>query len=138
MLNGVAYGLILVLLLLRRFRHLIIWLLLANLLANARTHTPPGTVVETGISVGPGEAVITVTDNGPGIPPDIQARVFERFYRPDTSRTRASGGSGLGLAIVATIVAAHGGSVRHEPTPGGGATMVVRLPLGGPSGARPA
>ena len=52
---------------------------------------------------------------------------------PDTSRTRASGGSGLGLAIVATIVAAHGGKVRHEPTPGGGATVVVRLPVAGPT-----
>ena len=63
----------------------------ANLLANARTHTPPGTAVETGISVGPGEAVITVTDNGPGIPPDIQTRVFERFTRADVSRVRTPG-----------------------------------------------
>ena len=88
----------------------------ANLLANARTHTPPGTVVETAISVGPGEAVITVTDNGPGIPPDIQARVFERFTRADTSRVRtpgaaAGGSTGLGLAIVAAVVEAHRGRV---------------------------
>ena len=63
----------------------------ANLLANARTHTPPGTEVETGVAVGTGEAVITVTDNGPGIPADIQARVFERFTRADVSRVRTPG-----------------------------------------------
>lgn len=109
-----------------------------NLVGNTVQHTPPGTAVEIAVRASEGWATLEVRDHGPGIAAEDSARVFERFYRPDTSRTRASGGSGLGLAIVATIVAAHGGSVRHEPTPGGGATMVVRLPLGGPSGARPA
>lgn len=107
-----------------------------NLVGNTVQHTPPGTAVEVVVRsedvAGKGWAVLEVRDHGPGISEADSARVFERFYRPDSSRTRASGGSGLGLAIVATIVAAHGGSVRHEPTPGGGATIVVRLPVGGP------
>jgi two-component system, OmpR family, sensor kinase len=95
----------------------------ANLLANARTHTPPGTVVETGVSVAPGEAVITVTDNGPGIPTDIQPRVFERFTRADVSRVRTPGAAagastGLGLAIVAAVVEAHHGRVMVSSVPG--------------------
>lgn len=105
-----------------------------NLVGNTVQHTPLGTPVEIAVHADGGWAVLEVRDHGPGIAPEDSARVFERFYRPDTSRTRASGGSGLGLAIVATIVAAHGGSVRHEPTPGGGATMVVHLPLAGPPG----
>ncbi len=111
-----------------------------NLIGNAVQHTPPGTAVEVAVRTEMAEgdtaqswAVLEVRDHGPGIAPEDSARVFERFYRPDSSRTRASGGSGLGLAIVATIVAAHGGSVRHEPTPGGGATIVVRLPVSGPT-----
>ena len=104
-----------------------------NLVGNTVQHTPPGTAVEIAVRAEPDGAVLEVIDHGPGIAPEDSARVFERFYRPDTSRTRASGGSGLGLAIVATIVAAHGGSVRHEPTPGGGATIVVRLPQAGPA-----
>lgn len=104
-----------------------------NLVGNTVQHTPRGTAVEIAVRQEPdGWAAIEVVDHGPGIAPEDSARVFERFYRPDTSRTRASGGSGLGLAIVATIVAAHGGSVRHEPTPGGGATIAVRLPVAGP------
>lgn len=107
-----------------------------NLVGNTVQHTPSGTPVE--IAVGPdvdapGWAVLEVRDHGPGIAEADSARVFERFYRPDSSRTRSSGGSGLGLAIVATIVAAHGGTVRHQPTPGGGATIVVRLPVDGPT-----
>ena len=101
-----------------------------NLIGNAVQHTPTGTPVEVAVhAAADGAAVLEVRDHGPGIAPANAERVFERFYRPDSSRARISGGSGLGLAIVATIVAAHGGTVRHEPTPGGGATMVVRLPL---------
>jgi two-component system OmpR family sensor kinase len=70
-----------------------------------------------------------VRDHGPGISEDEASKVFERFYRADTSRTRETGGSGLGLAIVAAIVGSHGGSVRVEPTDGGGATLVVALPV---------
>jgi two-component system OmpR family sensor kinase len=95
----------------------------ANLLANARTHTPPGTRVETGLSVHGGTAVLTVTDNGPGVPGDIQSRVFERFTRADTSRVRSAGAeqgasTGLGLAIVAAVVEAHQGSVTVSSVPG--------------------
>ena len=74
-------------------------------------------------------AIVRVADQGPGIDPDHGPRVFDRFYRADPGRSRDSGGTGLGLSIAASIVAAHGGSLSHEPTPGGGATFVVRLPL---------
>jgi two-component system OmpR family sensor kinase len=77
----------------------------------------------------PGWAVVEVRDNGPGIPPEHAARVFERFYRVDASRTRESGGAGLGMAIVAAIVEAHHGRVELAPTPGGGTTVRVWLPV---------
>ncbi len=91
---------------------------LANLLANARNHTPPGTVVVTGVRREPGGAVLTVTDNGPGIPPDLQPEIFGRFVRGDTSRSRAAGSTGLGLAIVAAVISAHGGTVTVQSRPG--------------------
>jgi two-component system OmpR family sensor kinase len=91
---------------------------IGNLLANARLHTPAGTTVTAALEPsGPG-AVITVTDDGPGIDPEAQGTLFERFTRGDESRSRASGSTGLGLAIVAAIVAAHGGSVHVESAPG--------------------
>ncbi len=95
----------------------------ANLLANARTHTPAGTRVETGLSVAGGAAVLTVTDDGPGVPPEIQDNMFERFTRADTSRVRAAGAgsgasTGLGLAIVSAVVEAHQGSVTVSSVPG--------------------
>ncbi len=113
----------------------------ANLLANARTHTPPGTSVETGVVVGPSEAVITVTDDGPGIPPDIQARVFERFTRADVSRVRtpgalAGGSTGLGLAIVAAVVEAHRGRVAVTSQPGQ-TRFTVTIPLAAPAPTPP-
>lgn len=74
-------------------------------------------------------AVVEVRDHGPGVPAEDAPRVFERFYRADVSRNRETGGSGLGLAIVATIVAAHGGTVRMLTTPGGGATVRMTFPL---------
>ena len=76
-----------------------------------------------------GSGEVRVVDHGPGIPVEHGANVFDRFYRADTGRSRDSGGTGLGLSIVAAIVAAHGGTIWHEATPGGGATFVVRLPL---------
>ncbi|MFT3860701.1 sensor histidine kinase [Micropruina sp.] len=93
---------------------------LANLLANARTHTPPGTDVRTAVRVENGRAVLTVTDNGPGIPAGLQAQVFERFTRADTSRVRKQGGSstGLGLAIVVAVVTAHHGTASVQSEPG--------------------
>jgi two-component system OmpR family sensor kinase len=99
---------------------------------NALRYTPEGTPIELAVGVrgtGGGErSVIEVRDHGPGISEEDAAKVFERFYRADTSRTRETGGSGLGLAIVAAIVGSHGGTVRVERTDGGGATLVVSLP----------
>jgi two-component system OmpR family sensor kinase len=84
---------------------------LANLLANACTHAPPGTSVTTSLSVDAGTVVLRVADDGPGIPAGLQGEVFERFARGDSSRSRRDGGTGLGLAIVARVMNAHGGSV---------------------------
>ncbi len=102
----------------------------ANLLANARTHTPAGTRVETALRAEGGVAVISVTDNGPGVPAEIRESVFERFTRADASRVRQAGGSstGLGLAIVSAVVNAHGGQVGLESEPGR-TTFSVRIPL---------
>lgn len=101
-----------------------------NLLANARTHTPAGTRVETGIAIINNQAVISVTDNGRGIPAELQDQVFERFTRADASRVRSSegGSTGLGLAIVAAVIDAHHGHVEVESEPGR-TTFSIRLPL---------
>jgi two-component system OmpR family sensor kinase len=94
---------------------------LTNLLANARTHTPAGTLVTVGLRESPGSAVLTVRDTGPGIPADLQPTVFERFARGSTGRARAGNdtqSTGLGLAIVDAVVAAHGGRVDVRSVPG--------------------
>lgn len=102
----------------------------SNLLDNVRLHTPAASPVELIVAADGAEAVqLRVVDHGPGIDPAVAERIFDRFYRADDGRSRDRGGSGLGLSIVRSIVAAHGGSVAHEPTPGGGATFVVRLPV---------
>ncbi len=100
---------------------------LGNLVGNALTHT--GAPVTVRVSTASGSAVVDVADAGPGIPEQDKPRVFERFYRSDSSRTRTSGGTGLGLSIVAALVAAHRGTVEVLDTPGGGATFRVTLPL---------
>ncbi len=105
----------------------------ANLLTNALRYTPEGSPIEIAVGVqqvlhGHSDAVLEIRDHGPGISEADAARVFERFYRADTSRTRETGGTGLGLAIVAALVAQHDGSVRLTDTPGGGATLSIRLP----------
>jgi len=117
---------------------------IANLLANARIHTPAGTHVELRLDVHPGshragadraqgqEVVLEVVDDGPGIPAALVPTVFERFARADSSRSRAAGSTGLGLAIVAAVVEAHGGTVTVESEPG---RTVVRVVL--PSAAAP-
>ena len=74
------------------------------------------------------DALLEVADTGPGLGAEVRERVFERFYRADSSRTRQSGGSGLGLSIVAALVAAHGGTVNVESPEGGGAVFRVLLP----------
>ena len=101
----------------------------ANLLSNARTHTPPATPISVSVQMDADSAVIAVADRGPGMTAEHADRVFERFFRVDPSRARASGGSGLGLSIVAAIVAAHQGTVTVETAPGEGARFTVRLPL---------
>ncbi len=100
---------------------------LGNLVANVRVHGGQRTPVEIVLRAGEPEAELRVVDHGPGIDPELAPRVFDRFYRADAGRSRDNGGTGLGLAIVAAIVAAHGGRLWHEATPGGGATFVVRL-----------
>lgn len=105
-----------------------------NLLNNAVLHTPEGTHVEVTVSTsvdaaGMGIAAVTVADDGPGIPTDAAERIFERFYRVDSARSRHTGGTGLGLSIVAAIIAAHGGTVTLDQTAASGTTMVVTLPL---------
>ena len=106
----------------------------ANLLTNAMRYTPAGTPLEIAVGVRedvPGYplSVIEVRDHGPGIHGEDRERVFERFYRTDTSRSRETGGTGLGLSIVAAILEQHDGSVHIEETPGGGATFVISLPF---------
>ena len=105
-----------------------------NLVANALRHTPAGTPVEVAVGHDTEGVALEVRDHGDGVPPEASVKVFERFYRADPSRGRATGGgSGLGLAIVAAIVAQHHGRVGVAETPGGGATFVVRLPQATPS-----
>lgn len=105
-----------------------------NLLANARVHTPEGTHVVASLAVDAAaqEAVIAVSDDGPGIPPELQSTLFERFARGDSSRNRATGSTGLGLAIVLAVVEAHGGTVDVSSEPGS-TVFTVRLPLVAPS-----
>jgi two-component system OmpR family sensor kinase len=100
----------------------------ANLLANARVHTPRGTPVRVRLAHEGTRAVLEVADDGPGLGPD-PARVFERFYRSDASRARARGGSGLGLSIVAAVSEAHGGRATAGASASGGALVRVELPL---------
>ena len=106
----------------------------ANLLANARKHTPPGAPVEVRLAAEDGSAVLEVADHGPGLRPEEAARAFERFYRADPSRARGGGGSGLGLSIVAAIAEAHRGTATLETAPGEGARFRVSLPLAPPTG----
>ncbi|WP_138443951.1 sensor histidine kinase [Sinomonas susongensis] len=92
---------------------------MVNLLSNARKHTDLGTTITTGVTrSATGEAVITVTDTGPGVPPELQKKVFSRFTRADKARTGTEGSTGLGLSIVQAIVDAHGGSVELTSRPG--------------------
>lgn len=102
---------------------------IGNLVANARIHTPAATPLEVAVSRVGGGTEVRVVDHGPGIAAADRSGVFDRFYRADSGRSRDNGGAGLGLSIADSIVAAHGGTIRVEDTPGGGATFVVTLPL---------
>ena len=102
-----------------------------NLMGNAVRFTPDGSPIEISVEVNEERqmGVISIIDHGEGIPPQIREKIFQRFWRADSSRNRDTGGSGLGLAIAAAIVAAHKGEVQVLETPGGGATFQVSLPL---------
>jgi len=102
---------------------------LGNLVSNALHHTPVDAPITISVGTREGEAIVEVADTGPGLSDEQKARVFERFYRADSARTRSTGGSGLGLSIVAALVAAHNGKVTVTDTPNHGATFTVHLPL---------
>jgi two-component system OmpR family sensor kinase len=102
----------------------------ANLLANARTHTPVGTKIDVSIIQGEDGVRIRIADNGPGLSEKDQAQIFERFYRADASRVRTDGeGTGLGLSIVEAVMRAHAGQVSVESELGKGATFTLFFPL---------
>ena len=98
---------------------------LGNLLLNAATHTPAGTLIEVQAQLADEALVLSVADHGPGIPPEWLPRIFEKFFRAPTAPT---GGSGLGLTIVKGFVEAHGGTIAVENRPDGGARFTIRLP----------
>ncbi|HUQ56330.1 sensor histidine kinase [Lentzea sp.] len=100
-----------------------------NLIGNAATYTPPGTAVRIGVGTANGRAVLEVADQGPGLPAHRAARVFDRFYRADHSRTRAGGANaGLGLAIARALARAHDGDVELDTAVGEGACFRLTLP----------
>ncbi|MFO0845550.1 MAG: ATP-binding protein [Gemmataceae bacterium] len=99
----------------------------SNLVDNALKFTPGGGAVRVSVWADDGEAMLRVRDTGPGIPPEDQPHLFERFFRADRARRR-EGGSGLGLSICQALVASHGGSIRIDSTPGRGTEVTVTLP----------
>lgn len=103
----------------------------ANLLANARVHTPAGTSIKVAISQGEKEILVSVSDNGPGLSDADREKIFERFYRVDASRQRSNGadGSGLGLSIVDAVMRAHGGHVSVDSKLSEGSTFTLHFPL---------
>ena len=101
---------------------------LRNLIDNAIRYSPENTRVGIGIRSKDGLVAVSVTDQGEGLSPEDQERVFERFYRVDAARSRHTGGTGLGLSIVKHVVANHGGEVTLWSRPGQGSTFTIRLP----------
>jgi signal transduction histidine kinase len=99
-----------------------------NLIANAVQHTPGDSPVTVTVADDRGTGLLTVADTGPGLAPEQASQVFERFYRTDEARTRATGGTGLGLAIAASLTAAHDGQITVDTEPGRGAAFTIRLP----------
>lgn len=100
-----------------------------NLMENAVKYTQPGGVVRVTLTREGRDAILTVADNGPGIPKENLPHIFDRFYRVDKARSRESGGTGLGLSIVHQLVLYHGGSIRVESEEGKGSTFIVEMPL---------
>ncbi len=109
---------------------------LDNLLDNAARYAPAGSTVRLAARQDGTDWVFSVSDQGPGVPADQRQRIFERFGRADSARTRGQGGAGLGLALGSVIAAAHGGSLEHVDGPGPGATFRLRLPAVQPGGSR--
>jgi two-component system sensor histidine kinase BaeS len=103
--------------------------ILRNLLRNAIAHTPTGGTIEVGAAACGNEMFISVRDTGIGIQPEHLPYIFDRFYRADPARARATGGSGLGLAIVKQLVEAHGGRIDVASSTGAGTTFTFTLPL---------
>jgi two-component system OmpR family sensor kinase len=101
---------------------------LDNLLANVRDHTDPGTTGTVTLAASDGTATLTVADNGPGMSPDEAAHAFERFWQAEPTATHPRPGTGLGLAIVAELVAAHGGTITLDTSPGAGTSFTIILP----------
>jgi two-component system sensor histidine kinase SenX3 len=108
---------------------------LSNLLANAIAYSPAAASVSVSRRRSDGWAEISVTDRGIGIAAEHRERVFERFFRVDPARSRATGGTGLGLAIVKHVLNNHGGEVRLWSSLGTGSTFTMRLPLHVPTSA---
>ena len=100
-----------------------------NLLENAIVNTPEGGVVTVTAETGPSAVTISVSDTGPGITPEDAERVFDRFYRVDPSRSRATGGAGLGLTIARQLIESHGGAIWVDGATGQGSTFIFTLPL---------
>ena len=103
------------------------------LVDNARKHTPEGSPIEVTIAATSGNWRVEVVDHGPGLQADDAAHVFDRFYRAESARTRATGGSGLGLAIASALVTAHAGHIGVQSPPGGGSIFWVELPTANPA-----
>jgi signal transduction histidine kinase len=102
---------------------------LTNILDNAIKYSPVGGAIVIRVARTGDRGLLAVSDQGPGIPPELRARIFDRFFRVDDSRTRDSGGAGLGLAIAKWAVEIHGGEITVEERPGGGVEFRILLPL---------
>jgi two-component system sensor histidine kinase BaeS len=102
--------------------------LLDNLLENCRRYTDAPGTIRIALEAVSGEWQLSIDDSAPGVPAELQDQLFDRFFRVDGSRSRATGGSGLGLAICSNIVQAHGGHISAHPSPLGGVRIAIRLP----------
>jgi signal transduction histidine kinase len=101
-----------------------------NIVDNAIKYSPSGSTIDVSVRAGDGRAVVSVADQGPGIPPEHRGRIFDRFFRVDQSRSREDGGTGLGLAIAKWAVEVNGGQITVDHRPGGGSVFRIDLPLG--------
>ena len=103
--------------------------LFINILENAHRYADAPGVLLVDRSFSLGRVVIRIEDSGPGVPPEVLDRLFDRLYRVDAARSRSHGGSGIGLAICKAVVEAHGGEIRAENSAAGGLAVIVEIPL---------